>query len=142
MDLDGCFLQAESPMAKDTPIFTASGPGKRYTLDLGRPYHRAVLRMLYKTAERFSLEPNDAFSKITSSKPYQHAPKDKGLFQVPSSGKIALTFSVDKALEKAMLGKDDLNFGGLLERHYEMMRLQPGLKKASFLFGTWRSLEG
>merc|ERR1712061_699974 len=97
-----------------------------YELDLSRTHHRALLRMLYKTCERFELPFEQAFldlefipagggpaattaapsgNKKDKAKPkkeagYKH-PKSKdadGVWCVPSSGVLRTRFTIDEAL--------------------------------------------
>eukprot|EP00913_Durusdinium_trenchii_P024096 g22630.t1 len=52
---DGCY-QGISGMADEDAegcsVYSFTNPGSKYVLDLSRPYHRSLLRILYKTAER------------------------------------------------------------------------------------------
>jgi len=63
--------------AAAVPIFSYTNPGGKYNLQLWRPYHRAMIRMLYKVTERFGLQPAEAFEKVTYvekfvTKPWEH----------------------------------------------------------------------
>ena len=81
----------------------ASQPGGLYRLELSRPYHRSILRMLYKTCERFCLDPGSAFTDLKGTPAYNHATKEDGLWVVPKKGKIdKVTFTIDKAVEDTL----------------------------------------
>lgn len=83
--------------ARSDMVFRASRPHGRYDLDLTRPYDRSLLRMLYKTADRLDMPFDQTFREVSN---LQHPPKSSnGLYQVPSTGKAALTFTMDKVLE-------------------------------------------
>merc|ERR1719230_1502161 len=54
-------------------VFSPLNPGGRYRLELHRPYHRSILRMLYKTCDRFQTPADQSFKDISwSSGSYQH----------------------------------------------------------------------
>jgi hypothetical protein len=137
-----------------TQTFHASSPGGKYKLDLEQPFCRSVLRMLYKTCERLSVAPEQAFSHIsytcrstTSNQAtrmsYKHASKDqKGVWAVPTSGLLIITFTTDKALESVAQNLADSDFEGVLDRYYSAMRWQPGWKKAAPMFARWMDLNG
>mmetsp|Transcript_112506 Transcript_112506/g.195237 ORF Transcript_112506/g.195237 Transcript_112506/m.195237 type:complete len:1491 (+) Transcript_112506:137-4609(+) len=124
--------------------FSNTSPGGRYVLDLERPYHRSILRMLYKTCDRFNLPPMEAFSSVVSSiSGFSHAQKDyHGVWSVPTEGKIQVVFSVDKAIQDAMKDMDMYAFGEYLDRYQKLMRLKPGFRKVIPLFAQWKSIDG
>jgi hypothetical protein len=92
------------PNGEGLQVFRAANPGGRYVLELKRPYHRALLRMLYKTCESFNLQPSDTFSHVSyTAGAFQHAQRDQlGEWVVPRTGILSTTFSIDKALEREM----------------------------------------
>jgi len=135
------------------PIFTYTNPGGKYNLQLWRPYHRAVLRMLYKVMERFELQPAEAFDKVVHrenlvTKNYEHPGKDNlGVFQVLTEGDLSLVFCVEKAIFKRFLsggksGLSEQDNTGFLARYFKDMRFQPGFKKVVPLFANWSELMG
>ncbi|OLP80408.1 hypothetical protein AK812_SmicGene39185 [Symbiodinium microadriaticum] len=68
--------------------------GGLYDLDLSRPYHRSLLRMLYKKCELSGQSPASAFQIQSSSMPYSHPDKRDGRHNVPSSGQLSAAFSL------------------------------------------------
>lgn len=132
------------PPSDGGKVFSATNPGGRYVLDLTRPYFRSILRMLYKTAERFGLPPEEAFRNMVSSPgPYTHPQKDAhGVLMVPQKGKLSVTFSIDQAMEAALENVPMYDFGQFLKRHYETMRYRPGFRKVIPLFAQWMSIDG
>lgn len=97
--------------------FNATDPSGRYTLSLSNPYHRTVLRMLYKACERFDLSPEKAFFDLeyhpqgpsASGKDSKHSdkhggykhPREKdkyGVWCVPGCGALTLNFSIVEVL--------------------------------------------
>jgi len=142
----GCFngrVFAEDP---NTPaqVFNMSNPGGRYTLDLEKPYHRSLLRMLYKTTESFGVQHEETFFKIVYSKgAYTHPVKDSdGVWMVPEVGKLAVTYNIEKALEAKLKGVKEDDFADFLEKHAEIMKWTPGFTKAIPLFATFKLMEG
>lgn len=141
-----------SPEPSGGHIFHYTNPGGKYTLNLARPYDRTLLRMLYKTSERFKLPPEKAFVNVTFTTPppkpaakmsYTHPAKDAhGQWEVATYGILTVTFNVQEAVEAAVKGVADSDFSGFLARHFELMRFQPGWKKVVPLFGRWKELEG
>lgn len=143
---DGCTNGPTSdPFDTETQIFNPNNPGGRYCLDLQRPYHRAILRMLYKTMERFKCAMDVAFQDISfSAPPYVHPSKDKrGNWSVPDSGKLTVTFSIEKSMEAGLKKlNDNSDFREVVEEHYNLTRLPPPFKKTIPLFALWRELDG
>mmetsp|Transcript_18546 Transcript_18546/g.34214 ORF Transcript_18546/g.34214 Transcript_18546/m.34214 type:complete len:1515 (+) Transcript_18546:87-4631(+) len=124
-------------------IYCSTNPGGRYNLDLTRPYHRSLLRMLYKTSEKFKLTPDVSFSEISGTPAYTHAIKDSyGVHTVPTSGRLAVTFSVDKAMEDSMKSVPPDAFSMFISKHLDIMRVQPGFRKVVPLFAQWQSVDG
>ena len=144
---DGCSHGPVDDPAEDDDFeqfYNASNPGGRYTLFLARPYHRALLRMLYKMAERFSIEPSVAMLSVACTvKGFAHSTKDaKGVYQVPEEGRLDMTFSIEEGLQKAFLGQDEIPFGEFVERHYSLTKLKPGFRKVVPLMAQWQSIDG
>jgi len=134
-----------SKMDSTAQIFNMTCPGGRYTLDLSRPYHRSLLRMLYKTAERFNISPDNAFFDVVYSLgTYTHGLKDKsGAFVTPNQGKLSLTYSLERAMEAAFSKLDDNeDLQNVLDSYYALTRLRPGYRKIIPLFAEWGTLEG
>ncbi|CAK0899552.1 unnamed protein product, partial [Prorocentrum cordatum] len=124
-------------------IFYATHPGGYYPLDLAKPYHRTILRMLCKSSELFGLEPRDCFRELRSTHKYEHAQKDQhGVFQVPSHGRLSFTFTLEKATESALQESVDLSFREFLERHARLTCLALPSSKVVALLAEWRRLHG
>eukprot|EP00913_Durusdinium_trenchii_P030002 g28115.t1 len=122
-DAEGCFTggpdhedDIEQSVACKTFSFT--NPGGRYRLDLKRPYHRAMLRMLCKTAERYKVpleKPMSDVSYSLGSLPPVTKHPSSGIWQVPSAGELSFTFSVESEIEANMQGVDEDDFVGFLQ---------------------------
>lgn len=133
----GALMDAQT----DIQIFRASRPQGRYHLDLVRPYHRTLLRMLYKTADRLKLAPDLAFEKIVANPPHSHPSKDAhGAYQVATSGSLAISFSMEHAVEAAVQGlPEHPDFKGVLEAHQDLLKIRPPEAKVIAILTQWRS---
>jgi len=114
----------------DEQGFDATNPTGHYKLDLRLTYHRAILRTLYKTCQRFNLQPDRAFLDLEFTLPkvpskssaacavYRHprTTDAKGVWAVPNAGSLVLNFSIDEALSA-------LFANGVTEEQSEMNRL-------------------
>jgi len=142
VETDGCFTGSEP--ATGEPTFSNANPGGKYVLQLHKPYHRAILRMLYKTCERFKLVPDQAFQSVSYSKgAYTHARQDSyGHFDVPSDGILTISFSIEKAIESALKGVHAEDSVGFLSEYYALTRLTPSFRKSVFIFSNWCRLDG
>ena len=70
---------------EDNYIFSPVSCSGSYKMDLASPYHRAFLRMLYRTCERMKIQPADAF-KSESGPSFGHPPVDsQGLRQASAA---------------------------------------------------------
>lgn len=143
---DGC-ADGTIPEGDDsTQVFSATNPGGRYRLDFQRPYHRSLLRMLYKTCKRFKLETSDAFTTISCTpdlKGFSHGPMSPdGTWDLPAAGTLTTNFTIEKAMEAALVGVDGFDFGTFLERHFNTVRMKAGFKKEVPLFAQWKLLDG
>jgi hypothetical protein len=129
--------------SKSSQSFTHANPGGRYVLDLARPYHRAHLRMLYKTCDRLCVSRDEALRLISSTVPYAHGPQNEhGVWQVPKEGTVTLFFDQEKYFE-ARLGKvEPSDFHGVIAAHYETLRLRPGYSKIVPMMVRWKELDG
>ncbi|CAJ1367381.1 unnamed protein product [Effrenium voratum] len=121
-DADGCFTGAPD-VDEDSSValcqsFSFTNPGGRYKLELDRPYHRAMLRMLCKTTERYKVTVDKGMFDVSYSLGHM-SPLTKhstGVWQVPCTGELNFTFSVESELEENMKGIEDDNFIGFLQR--------------------------
>lgn len=145
---EGCFSGApdqddETEEAGAVPVFSFTNPCGRYTLDLSRPCQRTLLRMLYKTCERYKVAPDKQFREITYSLgQYSHATKSSNVFQVTNCGIVSFAFSVESQLEENMKDIGDTDFLGFLEKHFELTRFHPDKTKVVPLFAKWKEIEG
>lgn len=143
---ENCWAGALTQAAEEGfQVFSATNPGGRYVLNLTRPYHRALLTTLYKTCERFNMEPYQAFARAATLSPpsFIHASKNsEGVWIVPTEGSVDITFSVESYMEKALQGVPDGDFALFLERHYAAMRVTPDRRKTVPLFAQWKEIDG
>ncbi|CAE8610347.1 unnamed protein product [Polarella glacialis] len=125
-------------------VYSYTNPGSRYSLNLARPYHRSLLRELYKCTDRFKLTFDQAFQQLTFSQPpYQHATKDaRGMWQVTTSGTLEFLFNVQNQMEMTLTDVADDDFFTCLERHFQLTRFRPDPAKMSSLFSKWKELHG
>eukprot|EP00931_Biecheleriopsis_adriatica_P114726 TRINITY_DN9063_c0_g1_i2.p1 TRINITY_DN9063_c0_g1~~TRINITY_DN9063_c0_g1_i2.p1 ORF type:complete len:1400 (+),score=271.00 TRINITY_DN9063_c0_g1_i2:368-4201(+) len=124
--------------------YSFTNPGGKYKLNLSRPYHRALLRILYKTCERFKMPADKLLRQVEYSLgSYRHPEKDGyGNFEVPDSGILSVVFSLDACLENTATGLKDDDYEGFLERWFQNVRFRPSWKKAVVLFAKWKQLDG
>jgi len=153
-------LRFESSNCNDTASnggFNATEPTGRYKLDLGLAHGRALLRLLYKTCERFKLSFSQAFLELEyeptagslGSAPYRHpSEKDRdAVYVVPAVGFLSFAFSIDAALLKIVepvsaSSKPSALANGYLERRFALVRLRPHFRKVAPLLAQFRSLTG
>lgn len=141
-DCSGC--SGGAIVHEDALVYSAVNPAGRYKLNLKRPYHRALLRMLYKTCDRFGLKPEESFFDITSNTkpPYSHPQKESdGIWPVSRSGVISFSFTIERAVLSSLQGIPDGNFRLFLERYFELVRLKPGMKKLIPLMSEWLNID-
>eukprot|EP00746_Dinoflagellata_sp_MGD_P120634 gnl/MRDRNA2_/MRDRNA2_56090_c0_seq1.p1 gnl/MRDRNA2_/MRDRNA2_56090_c0~~gnl/MRDRNA2_/MRDRNA2_56090_c0_seq1.p1 ORF type:complete len:1290 (-),score=167.75 gnl/MRDRNA2_/MRDRNA2_56090_c0_seq1:153-3836(-) len=150
-------------MPSGQPYFNATDPSGRYSLDLALPYHRALLRMLYDSCERFGFKPEDMFKDLHYSlgggvkkrvddgradkgDPYSHPPgRDAlGVWDVVRKGHLTFTFSLAEVLNRQVQEtpwKSDFTHAGeFIERHFLEMRIQPANRKVVPLCFQWKTL--
>jgi len=119
-------------------VFSVTNPGGKYTLNLTRPYHRALLCMFYTTCERFGIEHSQAIKVTTVSPPnFVHATQNH-----EAKGVIDVTFSIEANMEKSLKDVADDDFATFLDRHLALMRVTPAYHKTIPLFAQWKSIEG
>mmetsp|Transcript_130542 Transcript_130542/g.377640 ORF Transcript_130542/g.377640 Transcript_130542/m.377640 type:complete len:1409 (+) Transcript_130542:86-4312(+) len=148
-DTEGCYLGGV-PRA-GVPVYSFTNPGGKYDLQLWRPYHRTMLRMLYKAMDFFGLTAEEAFEKVAYSvksvpTPWRHCSKDYiGVWEVPSVGDLSLVFNVEKAIFKRFITSStqtDFNATAFLQKFYEVARFNPGARKVIPMFARWADLGG
>eukprot|EP00441_Pelagodinium_beii_P031771 CAMPEP_0197644728 /NCGR_PEP_ID=MMETSP1338-20131121/17606_1 /TAXON_ID=43686 ORGANISM="Pelagodinium beii, Strain RCC1491" /NCGR_SAMPLE_ID=MMETSP1338 /ASSEMBLY_ACC=CAM_ASM_000754 /LENGTH=1514 /DNA_ID=CAMNT_0043218173 /DNA_START=247 /DNA_END=4791 /DNA_ORIENTATION=- len=140
LELEGCFSAGDKPSTGLHATFRESNPCGRYQLHLERPHDRAILRMLYRSCDRFQTTPEDAFTHLTSTPSYTHPAREAaGRREIPNSGLLNFTFSLDAVFARAMKSKDEhdhISFMDVLHK----MRLSPAKEKAAPLFAMWRRM--
>jgi len=81
-----------------------------------------------------------------SSQPggFQHpSSKDAhGVWQIPTSGHVQFTFSVEKALEQALKGVKEDDFAQVIKKYNAAMRFTPDFRKTIPLLAQWKRLDG
>jgi len=127
-------------------VFNMTSPGGRYSLDLTRPYHRSILRMLYKLCEHFKQPPDQVFLdvKYSNSKAgWSHTTKcSDGYFQVPREGTVKFVFSIEATIENSITGVADDDFEGFIDQHRRLTKVRPPFNKVIPLFASWKKLDG
>jgi len=148
-EIENCFSGDVNDVGGETSmLFSYTNPGGKYVLDLWRPYHRSLLRMLYKRADRFNVQFPDAFLNLVYTVgpkvcKYDHPSKNSaGIYEVLNSGQLTLSFNVEKAMENGIKNIKDDDFNGFLAVHYELMRFRPSFSKIIPLFARWKDLNG
>ncbi|CAJ1412792.1 unnamed protein product [Effrenium voratum] len=144
IDMENCFSGELRPSVEGIQVFTYTNPGGHYSLDLTRPYHRSLLRTLYKVGQHLKLNPVDTFHVISYDSGHftLASQPDAGVWPVPSSGHLEVGFSIEKAMEQAVKGVAVDNFSEILARYNEVMRFTPHFRKLIPLLAQWRLLEG
>eukprot|EP00931_Biecheleriopsis_adriatica_P050974 TRINITY_DN29532_c0_g2_i1.p1 TRINITY_DN29532_c0_g2~~TRINITY_DN29532_c0_g2_i1.p1 ORF type:complete len:1374 (+),score=262.33 TRINITY_DN29532_c0_g2_i1:124-4245(+) len=134
----------EEPGYDDTDVFSASSLAGTYKLTLRTPYHRALLRMLYKAVERFKKPVAEILTIVSSTEGFCHGTKNsEGMWEVPTSGEVVLAFNLESCLASpAFSHVSDTDFSGVIRCFYELARFQPCEKKLIAFFSRWRELDG
>eukprot|EP00929_Paragymnodinium_shiwhaense_P069424 TRINITY_DN35004_c0_g3_i2.p1 TRINITY_DN35004_c0_g3~~TRINITY_DN35004_c0_g3_i2.p1 ORF type:complete len:1423 (+),score=278.40 TRINITY_DN35004_c0_g3_i2:145-4413(+) len=140
-----CMGTEAGPVVKDSAdskqIFNPFQPGGRYSLILTRPYHRTLLRMLYKTAERFKTPAADVFSQIRwSHGNYTHPQKKDHKWQVESKGTLSFDFKIDWTSQGFLQGVGETDFSGFFDAHFHFLRFRPSPSKIIALLAHWRTI--
>lgn len=141
-NFENCSKGAVVNSRSEMQVFRASRPHGRYELDLSRPYDRTLVRMLYKTADRLNVPLDQTFRDITGIN-WSHPQKSSSGYQIPQTGKMFLTFAMDKVLEERTLQRfKDPDFLSLLQCHYELLRIKPDRSKMVALLAQWKRMDG
>eukprot|EP00928_Gymnodinium_smaydae_P044474 TRINITY_DN2966_c1_g1_i2.p1 TRINITY_DN2966_c1_g1~~TRINITY_DN2966_c1_g1_i2.p1 ORF type:complete len:1203 (+),score=307.87 TRINITY_DN2966_c1_g1_i2:465-3611(+) len=142
-NLEGCLQGRHLEPSLDDVTFGASNPSGRYRLDLSRPEDRSMLRMLYRTADRYGLSSDAAFTEISCAGGYAHATKDKfGSWGVQEQGIFRGRFDLERMREGRLQDVAEDDFGHLLDRAYSISRMRISFRKIGPLLALWRSLDG
>lgn len=137
-DCEGCSCDLEAQMARLDQIFRALDPGGSYQLNLSKPYHRTLLRMLCKTAERFKIPLADAFVGVAMEPEVKLPEKKDSVWVVPTSGELSMSFSMEKGMGGG--SSDKWDFGAVMDLHLATMRVKPSPEKICHLMALWGSL--
>lgn len=139
----GCSVGAGSSDITDSQIYSITKPEGRYSLDLAKPYHRALLRALYVACERFGMSIQDAFTDVLAQPAFEHPKAEpNGHRALPMQGKLFFTFSTEKTYERMFHGPDVRTAGAFVQLRTKVARLQPSFKKVRPLLALFRSHEG
>lgn len=144
-ECEDCFSSLQNLKAAKFQPFSATHPGGKYVLDLQHPYDRAMLRMFYKTSERFSVSPAASFQHVKySGKTFEHASKDRtGVWEVPSEGSLTMTFNLECAFNAGgFAGIDSRDFASFLAQYFSKTKVLPGFKKLVPLMAKWAENKG
>jgi Ca2+-binding EF-hand superfamily protein len=140
---DDCHIGKTTAPSEHYQVFSCASPGGRYILELERPYHRSILRMLYKTCEKHRISPEFAFNDMKSSPSYSHAAKgDCDVWAVPTSGTLTASFSIDKAVEEAFRNIDQWDFAHFVDSYMALACVQPDVSKVVPLLVHWKNVDG
>ncbi|CAE8628602.1 unnamed protein product [Polarella glacialis] len=140
----GCF-SGEEPGDADHNVFDSTQlAGPTYSLSLENPYHRALLRMLYKATERFNLKPEEVLQVNSCSPAFSHpSQKVDGLWHVPISGRLSVSFNLAACLQApAFQDIGEVDFSGFLRRYFTLTRHLPGREKHVALLSRWKQING
>ena len=141
-NFENCSKGAVVNSRSEMQVFRASRPHGRYDLDLSRPYDRTLVRMLYKAADRLNVPLDQTFRDISGIN-WSHPQKSSTGYQIPQSGKMSLTFTMDKVLEERTLQRfKSPDFLSLLQCHYDLLRIKPSRSKMVALLAQWKGMEG
>jgi hypothetical protein len=147
VNLDGCF-NGSTQDERNEVRFAPGNAGGRYPLDLAKPSHRAVLRMLYRVVEKFGLQPEDAFTfsftpgaDKDAVKTFSHPQKDaSGFRSVPTCGALNIVLNMQKCVERFKTLESE-NVDDFFGEYYERVRYCIGWKKVVPICGNWNLLK-
>ncbi|OLP79679.1 hypothetical protein AK812_SmicGene39996 [Symbiodinium microadriaticum] len=130
-DCEGCAYESASfSLDKDSKqVFCPQSPSGQFEFDLARPYHRALLRRLYKTSERFRIRPSISFGQLKSSIGYQHPHKNRGTWNLATGGDLTVSFQVDGIGNESLEGARFSSFDSYLAQYTRNRRVKPALHK-------------
>eukprot|EP00439_Symbiodinium_sp_Y106_P064222 s1923_g10.t1 len=126
----------------DLQFMNANCPSARYSLQLDRPDHRSVLRMLYKTCDGLKVNPGEAFFHVQFSEgSYKHPSVGAdGIYAVPRKGRLQATFKIEKAIHQHLKEVEEDDFLAFLRQRNDLMRLCPSGSKQILLLHAWRTV--
>eukprot|EP00931_Biecheleriopsis_adriatica_P055005 TRINITY_DN32435_c0_g1_i1.p1 TRINITY_DN32435_c0_g1~~TRINITY_DN32435_c0_g1_i1.p1 ORF type:complete len:1676 (+),score=374.86 TRINITY_DN32435_c0_g1_i1:144-5171(+) len=123
-DCAGCASGAMDSSSENGQVLTLTNPQGRYVLKLNKPYHRALMRMMYRTCHNFGLAPEVAFTDLHAPKSFKHPERSStGSFPLPTEGEVTFTFSIVSAVEKSLEGVGDCDYAEVLRRVFTAVRI-------------------
>lgn len=137
VDFAGCFADAQGRLEQTGPGFRPNSPGGTYQLDFTQPYHRSIMRMLAKTAERLNLQIADALTPLAGATTLPEK-TPAGLWTVPTAGGTRIKFNVEKAMGRSL--GDRWDFHGLLAEQSQLLRCRLPAAKQLQLFKQFSTL--
>ncbi|CAE7941600.1 NRT2.5, partial [Symbiodinium sp. KB8] len=137
VDFAGCFADAQGRLEQTGPGFRPNSPGGTYQLDFTQPYHRSIMRMLAKTAERLNLQIADALTPLAGATTLPEK-TPAGLWTVPTAGGTRIKFNMEKAMGRSL--GDRWDFHGLLAEQSQLLRCRLPAAKQLQLFKQFSTL--
>lgn len=127
--------------------YRPTSPEGFYTLDFSKPYHRSLMRMLYKLCRLYRLTPKDAFRGFSAGKGVSLAqqPDASGDWCVPSSGTAQFTFSTANQGSDSFDVMEENNrniIQSKLEQRVNAARRHLPMSKLGLVLGLFSSLIG
>eukprot|EP00929_Paragymnodinium_shiwhaense_P047994 TRINITY_DN24333_c0_g1_i1.p1 TRINITY_DN24333_c0_g1~~TRINITY_DN24333_c0_g1_i1.p1 ORF type:complete len:1631 (+),score=438.00 TRINITY_DN24333_c0_g1_i1:218-5110(+) len=145
-DYEGCSAggSAGDPCEE---VFNLTSPGGKYTLDLARPYCRALLRMLCKVGHHFKLSPNDcidcqAYTIDGRAAQFPYPSLDpSGRFVVPYVGILTMNFTIESAMQASFAKIGDFDFEAYINTYMDIMLVKPDYRKIVPMLAQWKTLD-
>eukprot|EP00929_Paragymnodinium_shiwhaense_P043445 TRINITY_DN2233_c0_g3_i1.p1 TRINITY_DN2233_c0_g3~~TRINITY_DN2233_c0_g3_i1.p1 ORF type:complete len:1506 (-),score=258.98 TRINITY_DN2233_c0_g3_i1:434-4951(-) len=136
-----CWVGDLANALTDFQVFSAISPWGHYHLHLERPYHRALLRMVYKACDRFKIKLEDAMAYANYSvPPWKHPERGPdGLRTLPMSGVLKLFVSAERVFDKALGDCTRMDAAGFLAHYFKTSAMEPGFRKVVPLFAQWET---
>ncbi|CAE7751577.1 TONSL [Symbiodinium pilosum] len=132
--LRGCTAGAVQPGLDAKQIFSYVNPSGLYDLDLSRPYHRSLLRMLYKKCELSGQTFASAFQIQSTTTAYSHPDKKEGRYPMPQSGRLSTAFSLAWRDD----GEDMWGYARAVYLNWTCRRFSPSVHKTAQLLYHWQ----
>eukprot|EP00930_Biecheleria_cincta_P015427 TRINITY_DN12882_c0_g1_i1.p1 TRINITY_DN12882_c0_g1~~TRINITY_DN12882_c0_g1_i1.p1 ORF type:complete len:1373 (+),score=239.44 TRINITY_DN12882_c0_g1_i1:206-4324(+) len=128
-----CF--GEASVDPQQPLFQRCSPDGHYDLDLCKPYHRTMLRMLCKFCFEVGLRLSEAFEGFSSSAAIVLPEKSigRGVLQIPCRGNVQFLFSTTTEASPDIFEEPVTNIEAMLCKRIERGRLRLPFDKAVLL---------
>jgi len=146
LEAERCWMGREPDHEGHDRFYSSNLQAFDYELALWQPYHRSVLRMLYKAAERFDLKPADVIRVVPGSPTmkFEHGTKNAdGIWEISTEEELKVEFDLQRCLSVPAL--KDLppgDFDQVLRRVRHMTLHRPAPEKIDALFAFWKGLVG